>query len=196
MPNPSCAGAAGNRQSNLDLIRQGAITAYLPLSATNCAVSDFAAQGQALAQHGMVDFPALSSIYAGDLYFPYDLAASLGLNVANPATAADAIATAGAQGVWYWSWGNLNLPAPDGAPDPTAAHGDRGESIWESHAAGHRTNGAGRACQPGTTLGSGASCRISLRFAPMAVGPRQGSLTITDNASNAPQIVTFNGKGT
>lgn len=96
LPNPSCAGTATNWASNLSLIRKAPIATYLPVSSSNCAVADFVAQIQALKSHGMVDFPALSSIYAGDPYFPYDLAASLGVVVGNPAGAQDAVNLAAA----------------------------------------------------------------------------------------------------
>jgi len=56
-------------------IGKAPITTYLPVSGSDCAVADFTAQTQALKSHGMVDFPALSSTYAGDPYFPYDLQA-------------------------------------------------------------------------------------------------------------------------
>jgi hypothetical protein len=32
---------------------------------------------------------------------------------------------AGVQGIWYWSWGNLNLPAPDGAPSSEIGYLDQ-----------------------------------------------------------------------
>jgi hypothetical protein len=96
LPNPSCAGTAANWDSNLSLIGKAPITTYLPVSSSNCAVADFTTQTQALQNHGMVDFPALSSTYAGDPYFPYDLATSLGVIVGNPASAQDAVNLASA----------------------------------------------------------------------------------------------------
>ena len=46
-----------------------------------------------------------------------------------------------------------------------------------------------------TVLLPGASCIISVKFAPTVVGAISGSLTIMDNASNAPQVVSLSGKG-
>jgi hypothetical protein len=47
----------------------------------------------------------------------------------------------------------------------------------------------------GTTLGAGSSCRISLRFAPTAPGPRTGSLSIPTSLSATPLVVTLAGTG-
>jgi len=45
------------------------------------------------------------------------------------------------------------------------------------------------------TAGSN-TCTISVMFTPTATGPRTGTLTITDNASNSPQTVPLTGTGT
>jgi ASPM-SPD-2-Hydin domain-containing protein len=47
----------------------------------------------------------------------------------------------------------------------------------------------------GSSLAGGASCAINVTFTPKATGPRSGTLTITDNASNSPQAVTLSGTG-
>jgi alpha-L-arabinofuranosidase len=52
-----------------------------------------------------------------------------------------------------------------------------------------QTNTCTAALLPGT------SCGISVKFAPTVVGAITGSLTINDNASNTPQIVSLSGKG-
>jgi hypothetical protein len=96
LPKPACVQAAADWASNLGLIRRAQITAYLPISSSNCEVASFAAHTEALRSHGMVNFPALSSIFAGDPYFPFDLAASLGVKVGNPASARDAVNLAAA----------------------------------------------------------------------------------------------------
>lgn len=45
------------------------------------------------------------------------------------------------------------------------------------------------------SLAAGASCSISVSFTPAAGGTRQGTLTVTDNASVSPQIVSLTGTG-
>ena len=45
------------------------------------------------------------------------------------------------------------------------------------------------------TLAGGNSCTISVTFTPTAIGTRTGTLTITDNASTTPQIVSLSGTG-
>ncbi len=40
-----------------------------------------------------------------------------------------------------------------------------------------------------------STCNISVVFTPTAVGARTGSITITDNATGSPQIVTLSGNG-
>ena len=41
----------------------------------------------------------------------------------------------------------------------------------------------------GSTSAAGANCVIKVTFTPTQFGARNGSLTITDNASNSPQMV-------
>ena len=45
------------------------------------------------------------------------------------------------------------------------------------------------------TLVSGASCTISVTFAPTAIGSRTGNLTIVDSGTSSPQIVALSGTG-
>jgi len=47
-----------------------------------------------------------------------------------------------------------------------------------------------------SSLKPGATCKINVRFKPTAAGNIAGTLTINDNASNSPQIVTLSGTGT
>jgi hypothetical protein len=47
----------------------------------------------------------------------------------------------------------------------------------------------------GTSVAAGASCSISVTFAPTVTGTRSGTLTITDNATNSPQSVSLTGTG-
>ncbi len=51
-------------------------------------------------------------------------------------------------------------------------------------------------CPSGSnTLAPATNCTISVTFSPTSAGPRAGSLTITDNAANSPQVVSLNGTG-
>jgi Abnormal spindle-like microcephaly-assoc'd, ASPM-SPD-2-Hydin/Beta-propeller repeat len=45
------------------------------------------------------------------------------------------------------------------------------------------------------TLAAGATCTINVTFAPVAVGARTGTLTITDNGSGSPQTASLTGTG-
>ncbi len=47
----------------------------------------------------------------------------------------------------------------------------------------------------GASLAVGASCQISVVFAPTTAGNSPGAVTITDNASGSPHIVTLSGTG-
>jgi len=47
----------------------------------------------------------------------------------------------------------------------------------------------------GTSLAVGASCTISVTFAPTAAGSRTGAITINDNAPGSPQVVNLGGSG-
>jgi hypothetical protein len=47
----------------------------------------------------------------------------------------------------------------------------------------------------GLTLAVGAHCQIGVKFAPTAPGIQTGTMAITDNASNSPQIATLQGIG-
>lgn len=50
-------------------------------------------------------------------------------------------------------------------------------------------------CGVSVPLAAGTSCTISVNFVPTALGSRSGGVTLTDNASNSPQTVTFSGIG-
>jgi hypothetical protein len=45
------------------------------------------------------------------------------------------------------------------------------------------------------TLAASGSCTISLNFQPQAAGTRSGSLTVSDNASGSPQVLSLTGTG-
>jgi hypothetical protein len=48
----------------------------------------------------------------------------------------------------------------------------------------------------GVTLAVGVTCTVQITFTPTATGKRNGTLTITDNAVNSPQVVNLSGTGT
>jgi P pilus assembly chaperone PapD len=48
----------------------------------------------------------------------------------------------------------------------------------------------------GSTLPPSSSCTFQVTFSPTQTGTRNGALTITDDASNSPQVVTLTGVGT
>ncbi len=47
----------------------------------------------------------------------------------------------------------------------------------------------------GTTLAAAASCTVSVEFKPTAAGALTASLSVADNATGSPQLVTLNGTG-
>ena len=47
----------------------------------------------------------------------------------------------------------------------------------------------------GTTIAAGASCTITVTFAPTAAGLSSGSVTITDSANTSPQSISLTGSG-
>jgi len=53
---------------------------------------------------------------------------------------------------------------------------------------------SGNTC--GTSLAAGSTCTLSVEFKPTASGSFPGTLTITDNAGDSPQIVELTGTGT
>jgi len=47
----------------------------------------------------------------------------------------------------------------------------------------------------GSTLNSGSSCTITAGFTPTVTGSISGAITVSDNASNSPQVVSLTGSG-
>jgi hypothetical protein len=48
----------------------------------------------------------------------------------------------------------------------------------------------------GASLAAGATCKISVAFAPTAVGTVTGTLSVTDSGAGSPQKVALTGTGT
>src|ERR1700686_3962067 len=46
-----------------------------------------------------------------------------------------------------------------------------------------------------TTIAPLSSCRVNVTFTPTAIGPRTGTLTITENAAGSPQVIPLGGTG-
>src|SRR5206468_12443031 len=46
-----------------------------------------------------------------------------------------------------------------------------------------------------STLAGGASCPISVQFAPTTTGSRTGAVKVTDSAPNSPQVLSLSGSG-
>jgi hypothetical protein len=57
------------------------------------------------------------------------------------------------------------------------------------------TNTCTRPGSASTTLNPGASCTITVTFAPQSAGRRTGQILITDNAGNSPQHISLAGEG-
>jgi len=47
----------------------------------------------------------------------------------------------------------------------------------------------------GSALAAHGVCSINVTFSPTGAGPQSGSMTLTDKATNSPQVVTMTGKG-
>jgi hypothetical protein len=50
-------------------------------------------------------------------------------------------------------------------------------------------------CPPSGTLASAASCTVTINFAPLSSGTKNASLSLSDNASGSPQMVSLTGTG-
>ncbi len=50
-------------------------------------------------------------------------------------------------------------------------------------------------CAAKVTLPVGGHCQIGVKFAPTALGKQTGTVAITDNAANSPQVATLEGVG-
>jgi len=50
-------------------------------------------------------------------------------------------------------------------------------------------------CTATMTLPVGGHCQIAVTFAPTAAGKQTGTIAITDNAANSPQVATLEGVG-
>ena len=55
---------------------------------------------------------------------------------------------------------------------------------------------SGTTCSTTAPVAAGGSCVINVTFTPTTTGSRSGSLTLSDNATGSPQIVSLSGTGT
>jgi hypothetical protein len=60
----------------------------------------------------------------------------------------------------------------------------------------YNLGGAGSCAAVPFTLGAGASCTYRVRFAPTALGPQAGTLSVASNDPASPAVVTMSGVGT
>jgi hypothetical protein len=47
----------------------------------------------------------------------------------------------------------------------------------------------------GASLAAGNNCTVTVTSAPSVIGPRNGTLTFTDNGTGSPQVVTLSATG-
>ncbi|MFZ0883465.1 MAG: choice-of-anchor D domain-containing protein [Candidatus Acidiferrales bacterium] len=68
-------------------------------------------------------------------------------------------------------------------------------SITGENSSSFALAGGANACNPTGTLAANASCTIGVTFTPTATGELGATLSITDNATTSPQLVSLNGTG-
>jgi len=68
-------------------------------------------------------------------------------------------------------------------------------SISGTNAGDFSLNSAGTTCRSAAPVAAGASCVISVLFAPTGEGPRSAAVVITDNATGSPRRITLTGTG-
>src|SRR5208337_1560732 len=54
---------------------------------------------------------------------------------------------------------------------------------------------SGSPAQPGSTLGAGGFCFVTVTFSPTTSGPVSGTININDDATGSPQMVNLTGTG-
>ncbi len=94
-------------------------------------------------------------------------------------------------------FGAVNLTASSSAQDITIsnAQGTAALTITSVSLAGMNADDFTIPNSCSSSIAAGASCSISIQFSPAALGPRQATLIITDNANPSPQIVVLTGTG-
>jgi sugar lactone lactonase YvrE len=94
------------------------------------------------------------------------------------------------------NFGNESLGSTTAAQSVTLTNNTAGAlaiaNIW---LAGANSSDFSMTTTCGSSLAAGSKCTISLTFTPSAAGARAGILTVSDNASNSPQVVTLAGSG-
>jgi hypothetical protein len=91
------------------------------------------------------------------------------------------------------SFGNLNVGAVSAPQTATLSNTGSGPLTISSITT---TGDYAQGNNCGSTLAAGASCTISVTFAPTAAGSRSGLLKVTDNAAGSPHTVGLSGTGT
>ncbi len=93
-------------------------------------------------------------------------------------------------------FGTLLVGATGTAPGITLTNSGNATLSLTSIVAATNTGSNGAFAQTngcGTSLGPALSCTISVTFTPSAVGNSAGSLTVTDNAADSPQVISLSG---
>jgi hypothetical protein len=50
-------------------------------------------------------------------------------------------------------------------------------------------------CAPGHTLAPDGQCQVAIKYTATALGAQSAAVTIVDNASNSPHLITLGGTG-
>jgi hypothetical protein len=90
------------------------------------------------------------------------------------------------------SFGSQTLGTTSGAQTVTVTNTGGGPLALDDIAA---SGDFGQAGDCPASLAAGASCSLSVTFAPIAEGARTGSLSLTDDAAGSPQSVSLFGSG-
>jgi hypothetical protein len=96
------------------------------------------------------------------------------------------------------SFGNQNLNSTSSTQTVTVSHTGSSSLIIYSSIIGGADGQDFQEwvnCGYNAALGPGVTCPIVVAFTPTAIGPRNATITIADNAGNNPQIVSLNGSG-
>jgi hypothetical protein len=107
-----------------------------------------------------------------------------------PIVAASPTATLSASSL---SFGSINLGSSS-TPQPITLLNTGTAAVTISSIAAKGDFASTSTC--GMNLAAQSACEISVVFSPTATGQRSGTITLTDNAGNSPQIIMLSGTGT
>ncbi|MBV9300580.1 MAG: VCBS repeat-containing protein [Acidobacteriaceae bacterium] len=166
------------------------------LPASNCVFNDVTVGNNAVP--GEQGYGTSSAKYPSTT--GYDLASGLGsVNVQNLVetwNGSGSVSGAASISPGSLAFGNQNIAATSGAQSVTLTNtGGSSLAITTIGITGAQASDFIQSNNCGSSLGAGASCTISVSFAPIAGGARSASLTFADSAANSPQTVALNGTG-